>query len=230
MQILIASQVAPVRHTLRVLLEKDGHKVHLADSMTSALEALAKHLRLDVVICEWKLDDGKAVALHRRCQEIDRMTDNGIEASAPHFIVLATPKTASRLSEGHSISDEIQSFGFSDVFEKPLNRHALMRRIREIAKERDQPVATPAAPSNAAPPSPSAPPADGAAALLGAPLISAGRISQLEVEVGALRAALDSHNQRLMSLAQTLRELARECEQPPDVAADATSAAPIPNP
>lgn len=138
MQILIVSQVAPVRHTLRVPLENQGHKVLVAETLEGAVGALNKHLLIDLVICEWKLVGGRASQLERRCREINRMTDDGSESNGgPRFIVIAMPKATNSAVEtpSHSVSDEIQSCGFHDVIVKPVNIADLVKRVREIEGE-----------------------------------------------------------------------------------------------
>lgn len=208
MQILVASNVAPVRHTLRHLLEREGHKVLLAESLELALDAVTKHSQIDVIICEWKLGEGKAVLLQRRCQEVDRVTDDGVKAMAPHFIVLAMPNAATRVGETSPVRNEIQSFGFQDVLEKPVNRQVLIQRIRSIAQERQRPMAVmpargdrvttvesvPKENTESAPPDPACP---------------FEQINDLQGQVVALRQHFELETRRLSDLAQSLHDMLR---------------------
>ncbi len=140
MLILIVSPVVPVRQSLRVLFEQERHKVLLAESLDGAIEIMSQHLTIDVVISEWKLNKGTGFELKRRAQQIDRVIDSGIQAHSQNFVILATPPHGSGLSESRSLCQEIQAFGFEDVFEKPIDRAGLCRRIAEIGRERSSAV------------------------------------------------------------------------------------------
>lgn len=208
MQILVASNVAPVRHTLRHLLEREGHRVLLAETLELALATVTKHSQLDVIICEWKLGEGKAVLLQRRCQEVDRVTDDGVKAMAPHFIILVMPNAASRVGETSPISNEIQSFGFQDVLEKPVNRQVLIQRIRSIAQERRRPLAvTPATGHRSTAAEPVLPEtAESARAASVRPL---DQINNLKGQVLAYWEHFEPEGRRLFALAQSLQEMLR---------------------
>jgi CheY-like chemotaxis protein len=206
--ILIVSQVVPVRHALRVLLEREGHKVLVADTVASAAEVISKNSRLDVVICERKLDDGTAMTLQRRSQEIDRVADHGAARCAPQFLVLATPQASSRIEEGRTICDEIRSFGFQDVFEKPVNRHELLQRLRVIAIQRACQSNFVAAES---PPCAAENRAVDVPAISPCPTRASAAIrclARLEEQVSGLRTRLDAECKALFELAQSLRQVA----------------------
>lgn len=143
------------------------------------------------------------------------MADHGAATNAPHFIVLATPQASSRMNDGHSVRDEIQSFGFNDVFEKPVNRQALINRIRVIAVQRAM------RPSNVGPMPRAEPPVHCSALPLDG-VVAAESASRLDEAVGEIRCRLDSHCQRLFAIAQMLREMADDIAS---VAAETSPAA-----
>lgn len=138
MQILIVSPVAPLRRSLQVMLERESHRVLQTETIDAAVSQLAANLSVDIVIVEWKLGAGTAMELQRRCHQIDRLADDQRIVPLPNFVVLATPRQGAAQGESRGIVQEIQGFGFRDVFEKPVDRARLAHCLRTIGSERSR--------------------------------------------------------------------------------------------
>lgn len=135
MWILVASHLGLIRRSLQHELELAGHKVVTAQSCKAARQLLVENSRIDVVIVEWKLADGTAFELHRESKQIDRLSDGGVESLPPHFIVLTTPSDQT-VQNPQRDTVNANASGFGDVIEKPVDRLALLNRIREIGRSR----------------------------------------------------------------------------------------------
>ena len=218
MQILVVSPVTPVRQALRVLLEQEGHKVLIAESLKVGLERLTQNLVLDAVISEWKLAPGNAFELRRRSQQIDRVTDSGVGAPAPTFIVLVTPDPTAGPSDLQQC-DEIRAMGFDHVLPKPVDRHALRQCLADIARDR-QPPAAPAAANPGAAAAPDsqailalpapATASTGDPSLPGKPLIADGEFRRLAAEIHSLTEGLAALQTRLQSVSQSVQSMAAD--------------------
>lgn len=216
MQILVVSSVTPVRQALRVLLEQEGHKVLIAESLKVGLERLSQNLILDAVISEWKLAPGNAFELRRRSQQIDRVTDSGVGAPAPTFIVLVTPDPTAGPSDLQQC-DEVRAMGFDFVLPKPIDRHALRQCLADIARDRQPPAAPAAANPGAAAAQDSqtilelptsAKVSTGDPSQPGKPRIADGEFRKLATEIHSLTEGLAALQGRLQTILQSVQSLA----------------------
>ncbi|MDX1969923.1 MAG: hypothetical protein SFV23_22305 [Planctomycetaceae bacterium] len=203
MQILIVSPVAPLRRSLQVMLERESHRVLQTETIDAAVSQLAANLSVDIVIVEWKLGAGTAMELQRRCHQIDRLADDQRIVPLPNFVILATPRQGAAQGESRGIVQEIQGFGFRDVFEKPVDRARLAHCLRMIASERSrlEPVSKPRKPAE---------PATQEVPAATRPLShdSDARLECMASEIANLTNSLKRHDEQISEIRKVVQRLA----------------------
>lgn len=199
MQILIVSHVAPIRRSLQSTLERAHYRTLIAESLDEATRILSVNLSIDVVITEWNLMTGTALELQTHCQQLDRLADTSLAVSLPHFVILATPSVDGAQSKGRNLVQEIQKFGFRDVFEKPIDHTRILQRMKSISQERS--VKHQAAHSKPMSLEPSA------ATEVQSPVWSE-RLLQLEEQIANLSHTIRTHDELLQAVQLTLKKIA----------------------
>lgn len=199
MQILIVSHVAPIRRSLQSTLERAQYRTLIAESLDEATRILSVNLSIDVVITEWNLMTGTALELQTHCQQLDRLADTSLAVSLPHFVILATPSADGAQSKGRNLVQEIQKFGFRDVFEKPIDHTRILQRMKSISQERS--VKHQAANSKPLSLEPSA------ATEVQSPVWSE-RLLQLEEQIANLSHTIRTHDELLQAVQLTLKKIA----------------------
>ncbi|MBI1349220.1 hypothetical protein GC163_23370 [bacterium] len=191
MQILVVSHVPPLRRSLRATLERAQHRTMVAESLDEAVKILSVNLSIDVVISEWNFITGTAMELQIRCNQIDRLADTQQSVAIPHFLVLATPRLNGNISEGRGAVPEIQAFGFTDVYEKPIDHARILSRLESIHRERLRSGKMKADPTEES--------VGETESKAPAPEVAA-RLMQLEAEIASLGNSLREQNQVLEQL------------------------------
>ena len=154
------------------------------------------------MLTEWKLAVGTALELQHRGQKIDRLADPQQMVTFPQFVVLATPRSNGTRLESHGVVSEIQSLGFLDVFEKPVDHSRLVQRLQAIERERGPAVGLRTEPTLPEPGlKPVAlPPATGNTLET--------RFQQIESEMKSLSQSVSQHGHELARVLELVQKLA----------------------
>lgn len=63
--VLVVEDDAPVRESLRALLEREGYAVHTAGTLAETRRVLGgTDVVVDVMLLDWRLPDGEGIPLH----------------------------------------------------------------------------------------------------------------------------------------------------------------------
>jgi DNA-binding NtrC family response regulator len=109
--ILVADDDRTCRDSIQKVLEREGHKVHTAENVDSALEALGTH-HFDLVVCDYRMPGKTGVDL---LIELKRR-----QASVPVLMISAY---ADALAER-----AIMQLGALELMKKPIRRWELVNR------------------------------------------------------------------------------------------------------
>jgi CheY-like chemotaxis protein len=106
----------------RVLLELEGHEVHLADSAAALRTLLAAELQPDVILLDIRLSDADGRQLVRELRGLSRLDAVPIVAVTAHALV--------------GDADRIRAAGFDGVITKPLDTRTFAAEVRSLAAAR----------------------------------------------------------------------------------------------
>ncbi len=106
----------------RVLLEMEGHEVHLAESAAALRRLLAAELQPDVILLDIRLSDADGRQLVAELRGLSRLDGVPIVAVTAHALV--------------GDSDRIRAAGFDGVITKPLDTRTFAAEVRGLAGAR----------------------------------------------------------------------------------------------
>jgi len=106
----------------RVLLEMEGHEVHLAESAAALRRLLAAELQPDLILLDIRLSDADGRQLVAELRGLSRLDGVPIVAVTAHALV--------------GDSDRLRAAGFDGVITKPLDTRTFAAEVRGHAGAR----------------------------------------------------------------------------------------------
>ena len=113
--ILVADDDQTCRDSIQKVLEREGHKVHTAENVAGALEALATY-HFDLVVCDYRMPDKTG---------IDLLIELRRQASLVPVLMISACADA-------SVQDAFLRLGALDVLKKPIRRQELVDRTARL--------------------------------------------------------------------------------------------------
>jgi DNA-binding NtrC family response regulator len=113
--ILVADDDKTCRDSIQKVLEREGHMVHTAENVDSALQALSNH-HFDLVVCDYRMPGKTGLDL---LIELKRQ-----HATVPVLMISAY---ADALAE-----KTILQLGALELMKKPIRRQALVDRAAKV--------------------------------------------------------------------------------------------------
>ncbi len=142
MRILIVSALGLTRHSIQQIVQRDGHRTSLAETVDRAVEVIRVDSSIDLVIAEWHISRATARELYQQCQRMTKITDEGDALAPPKFLVITTPTNElGKAQETSQNQASIAAMQFADVMAKPLDRLQLLGYLRAIEIQQCQPAA-----------------------------------------------------------------------------------------
>uniref|UniRef100_A0A7C4LK33 Response regulator n=1 Tax=Schlesneria paludicola TaxID=360056 RepID=A0A7C4LK33_9PLAN len=155
MKVLVVDDVGFMRHYLERLLRQNGYQVCTAASASEALQILKSENAIEVVLTDLMMPGMDGIALFKAARTIDRFNDSGPLPPPAFLLITAMRPTLTSPRQDANLFKEAIDLGFVDVLLKPVDQALLLRRLRELRRQRSGGSESTDAPGTVTPDSPS---------------------------------------------------------------------------